>query len=115
MARKLAAAAGYTVVPVASVGPDEYYDHAVHRRRWSFTAGALARQTGVLPADLRSDLVPPTHRRAGRPAETESTYFSIGKPIDLSDYKGKTLSTRQLSTLRRKRKAKRDRTALVTP
>ena len=26
---RLAAAAGYTVVPIASVGPDEYYDHAI--------------------------------------------------------------------------------------
>ena len=44
----------------------------------------------------------PTGMLGGPLPKPKSTYFSIGKPIDLSDYKGQTLSTRQLSTLRRK-------------
>lgn len=102
---KLAAAAGYTVVPVASVGPDEYYDHAISSQ--TLVNSQLVRwlsKRGVLPTDLRSDLVPPipTGMLGGLLPKPKSTYFSIGKPIDLSDYKGQTLSTRQLSTLRRK-------------
>ena len=88
---KLAAAAGYTVVPVASVGPDEYYDHAVSSE--TLVNSQLVRwlsKRGVLPADLRSDLVPPipTGMLGGLLPKPKSTYFSIGKPIDLSDYQG---------------------------
>ncbi len=102
---KLAAAAGYTVVPLASVGPDEYYDHAVSSE--TLVNSALIRwltKKGILPADLRSDLVPPvpTGMLGGPLPKPKSTYFSIGKPIDLSAYRSQALSARQLSTLRRK-------------
>ena len=93
------------MVPVASVGPDEYYDHAVASE--TLVNSQLVRwlsKRGVLPADLRSDLVPPipAGMLGGLLPKPKSTYFSIGKPIDLSAYQGQTLSTRQLGTLRRK-------------
>ena len=102
---KLAASAGYTVVPVASVGPDEYYDHAISSE--SLVNSQLAHwliKAGVLPADLRTDLVPPipTGLLGGPLPKPKSTYFAFGKPIDLSEYKGVELSTRKLSALRKK-------------
>ena len=102
---RLAASAGYTVVPVASVGPDEYYDHAISSE--SLASSPLARwliKAGVLPADLRADLVPPipTGLLGGPLPKPKSTYFAIGKPINLSKYKGIELSTRKLSALRKK-------------
>ena len=102
---RLAASAGYTVVPVASVGPDEYYDHAISSE--SLVNSPLAHwliKAGVLPADLRTDLVPPipTGLLGGPLPKPKSTYFAIGKPIDLSEYKGVELSTRKLSALRKK-------------
>ena len=102
---RLAASAGYTVVPVASVGPDEYYDHAISSE--SLASSPLARwliKAGVLPADLRADLVPPipTGLLGGPLPKPKSTYFAIGKPINLSEYKGIELSTRKLSALRKK-------------
>ena len=102
---RLAASAGYTVVPVASVGPDEYYDHAISSE--SMVNSPLAHwliKAGVLPADLRTDLVPPipTGLLGGPLPKPKSTYFAIGKPIDLSEYKGVELSTRKLSALRKK-------------
>jgi hypothetical protein len=57
---RLAAAAGYTIVPVASVGPDEYYDHAISSE--ALLHSPLVKylmKLGVVPADLRADLVPP--------------------------------------------------------
>ena len=102
---RLAAGAGYTVVPVASVGPDEYYDHAISSE--SLVNSPLAHwliKAGVLPAELRTDLVPPipTGLLGGPLPKPKSTYFAIGKPIDLSEYKGVELSTRKLSALRKK-------------
>ena len=61
-------------------------------------------KAGVLPTDLRTDLVPPipTGLLGGPLPKPKSTYFAIGKPIDLSEYKGVELSTRKLSALRKK-------------
>ncbi len=102
---RLAAAAGYTIVPIASVGPDEYYDHAVSSE--SLLQSPLVKylsKMGALPKDIRSDLVPPipTGVWGGPLPKPKTTYFSIGKPISLAQYKGATLNTRQLGALRRK-------------
>ena len=102
---KLAAAAGYTVVPVASVGPDEYYDHAVSSE--TLMNSSLVKwlmQAKLLPSDLRSDLVPPipTGMLGGPLPKPKSTYFAIGKPISLEQYRGESLSAQRLSSLRRK-------------
>jgi 1-acyl-sn-glycerol-3-phosphate acyltransferase len=102
---RLAAAAGYTIVPIASVGPDEYYDHAVSSE--SLLQSPLVKylsKMGALPKDIRPDLVPPipTGVWGGPLPKPKTTYFSIGKPISLAQYKGATLKTRQLGALRRK-------------
>ncbi len=102
---RLAAEAGYTVVPIASVGPDEYYDHAMSSEAVFRSAPIqFLIKAGLLPGDLRADLVPPlpTGMLGGPLPKPKSTYFSIGKPISLAQYRGQTMSTRQLSTLRRK-------------
>ena len=101
---RLAAEAGYTVVPIASVGPDEYYNQALSAAEvyQSAPVQALIR-AGVLPSDLREDLVPPlpAGMLGGPLPKPKTTYFAIGKPISLTQHQGKTLSMRQLSTLRR--------------
>lgn len=102
---RLAAAAGYTIVPIASVGPDEYYDHAVSSE--ALLHSPLVRylmKLGMIPADLRADLVPPipTGVWGSLLPKPKTTYFSIGKPISLAAHKGQTLTMRQLGALRRK-------------
>lgn len=102
---RLAAAAGYTIVPIASVGPDEYYDHAVSSE--GLLHSPLVRylmKMGVVPADIRTDLVPPIPSGiwGGPLPKPKTTYFSIGKPISLAQYTGMALTTRQLGSLRRK-------------
>ncbi|MGB2418478.1 MAG: acyltransferase, partial [Luminiphilus sp.] len=101
---KLAAKAGYTVVPVASVGPDEYYDHAMSSQALFNSAPVkLLMKNGLLPKDLRPDLVPPipAGMLGGLLPKPKTTYFAIGAPIDLAQYQGKTLSTQKLTALRR--------------
>jgi hypothetical protein len=102
---RLAAQAGYTVVPVASVGPDEYYDHAVSSEvLFNSSLVQWMMKSGLLPADLRSDLVPPlpAGMLGGPLPKPKTTYFAIGKPISLQEYEGAELTTQKLSTLRRR-------------
>lgn len=101
---RLAAKAGYTVVPVASVGPDEYYDHAMSSKALFNSAPLkMLMKTGVLPKDLRPDLVPPVPvgMLGGPLPKPKTTYFAIGTPIDLEQYAGQTLSAQKLTALRR--------------
>ncbi|GIS24472.1 MAG: hypothetical protein CM15mP125_1590 [Gammaproteobacteria bacterium] len=91
-------------MPVASVGPDEYYDHAMSSQAL-FNSGTrkMLMKTGVLPKDLRSDLIPPipSGMLGGPLPKPKTTYFAIGAPIDLAEYHGQTLSTQKLTALRR--------------
>ena len=102
---RLAAKMGYTIVPFASVGPDEYYDQ--------YLTGPEVQQAqltqimiklGLLPADMRSDLVPPL------PAgvlgsflpKPKTTFYGFCQPMDLSSYAGKEPTKRQQHALRAK-------------
>lgn len=100
---RLAAQAGYTIVPVAAVGPDEYFDQ--------YLSGPEVQQTqliqwlttmGLLSSDMRSDLVPPlpAGMLGSIVPKPKTTFFGFGKPIDLSDYKGQAISKRQQTSLR---------------
>ena len=102
---RLAAAAGYTIVPIASVGPDEYYDHAISSETLMNSSPVkYLMKIGMLPSDIRADLVPPipTGVWGGPLPKPKTTYFAIGKPISLAPHKGVNLTTRQLSALRRR-------------
>lgn len=102
---RLAAKMGYTIVPVAAVGPDEYFDqHLTGPEVEQAQLTQLLVRLGFLPADLRSDLIPPLPSGVfGSPLpKPKSTFFGIGKPVDLSSYQGKDLTKRQQETLRNK-------------
>jgi 1-acyl-sn-glycerol-3-phosphate acyltransferase len=100
---RFAAQAGYTIVPVAAVGPDEYFDQ--------YLSGPEVQQTqliqwlttiGLLSSDMRSDLVPPlpAGMLGSIVPKPKTTFFGFGKPIDLGAYRGKAISKRQQATLR---------------
>lgn len=102
---RLAAKMGYTIVPFASVGPDEYYDQhmtGAEVQEAQFTQWLV--QLGLLPADTRSDLVPPipSGMFGSLMPKPKPTFFGFCKPLDLSDYAGKDLTKRQQQMLRRK-------------
>jgi len=98
-----AARAGFTIVPFAAVGPDEYYG------QWLTSAEVMAsapfrwlQARGVIPNDVREDLVPPLPAGlfGGALPKPVKTFFQFGEAIDLSDYTGRELSKRQATQLR---------------
>ena len=100
---RLAAAAGYTIVPFAAVGPDEYFDQLQTQEQ--LYASPLLQgliQLGIVPADVRKDLIPPIAAGVlGSPIpKPKTTYYGFCDPIDLSEHKGKRLSVRKLVNLR---------------
>jgi len=102
---RLAAKSGYTIVPVAAVGPDEYFDQYLSGEEvQQAQLTQLLMRMGLLPSDMRSDLVPPLPAGAlgSILPKPKATFYGFGKPIDLSDYAGKDITKRQQQTLRQK-------------
>ena len=100
---RLAAEMGYTIVPFASVGPDEYYEqYLTGAQVQQAQLTQLLMQVGLLPRDLRSDLVPPLPAGAMGTAipKPKPTYYGFCTPIDLSAYRGKTLNDNELHEVR---------------
>lgn len=100
---RLAAEMGYTIVPFASVGPDEYYEQ--------YLTGAdvqqaqltqLLMRVGVLPNDLRSDIVPPLPAGAlgSLLPKPKATYFGFCEPVVLKEFTGQTLQDSALKEIR---------------
>jgi hypothetical protein len=94
---------GYTIVPFAAVGPDEYFDqHLTGPEVQGAQLTQLLIQLGILPADLRSDLVPPIPSGVmGTPIpKPKTTYYSFCAPIDLSRYAGRDITQKQQERIR---------------
>ena len=100
---RLAAKMGYTIVPFAAVGPDEYFDqHLTGPEVQGAQLTQLLIQLGILPSDLRSDLVPPIPSGVmGTPIpKPKTTYYSFCPPIDLSGYVGRNIPKKQQERIR---------------
>lgn len=100
---RVAAKMGYTIMPFAAVGPEEYYEHHLegHEVLESRLMQTLMR-LGAVPADLRADLVPPIPAGVfGSPLpKPKSTFIGFGRPVDLSEFAGKDITRRQQVRLR---------------
>ncbi|EED34142.1 putative acyltransferase [Luminiphilus syltensis NOR5-1B] len=100
---RIAAFMGFTIMPFAAVGPDEYFEHHIEGDelldlqlvRWLMSAG-------VVPDDFRRDLLPPIPSGVfGSPMpKPKTTFFGFGRPIDLSAFAGKELTDRQQHRIR---------------
>ena len=100
---RIAAEMGYTIVPFASVGPDEYYEQFMTGEQvLRSPLTKLLISAGLLPGDLRPDIVPPIPQGTlGSPVpKPKATFFGFGRPIDLQSYAGKSLNKRQLGSIR---------------
>ncbi|MEM8500222.1 MAG: lysophospholipid acyltransferase family protein [Pseudomonadota bacterium] len=102
---KMAALHGYNIMPVAMVGPDEFFDHRIEGEDLLKTPVAnIARTLGLLDKDIRPDMVPPI------PAglfgsfwpKPQQCFIQFGTPVDLSRFKGKEPTQRQLKNIRGK-------------
>jgi len=100
---KLAAAHGYTIMPFGLVGPDEFYGHLMEGQDLPDTAlGKLLTHLGVLNNNIRSDMIPPIPIGSLGTAlpKPQRCYLGFGKPINLSQHKGKTLSKKTVQAVR---------------
>ncbi|MCH1492166.1 MAG: 1-acyl-sn-glycerol-3-phosphate acyltransferase [Luminiphilus sp.] len=100
---RLAAKMGYTIVPFAAVGPDEYFDqHLTGPEVQQAQLTQLLMRVGLLPEDLRSDLIPPLPAGVlGSPIpKPKTTFYSFCPPVDLSGYRGRDITDKQQVKIR---------------
>jgi 1-acyl-sn-glycerol-3-phosphate acyltransferase len=100
---KLAAMHGYTIMPFGLVGPDDFYGHLMEGQDLPDSAlGKLLTNMGLLNDDTRSDIVPPIPIGSLGTAlpKPQRCYLGFGKPINLSQYKGKTLAKKTVQSVR---------------
>lgn len=100
---KLAALHGYTIMPFAMVGPDEFYNHLIEGEQIPDTAvGRLLTRLGLLTDSTRPDMLPPIPIGAWGTLfpKPQRCYMQFGEPVDLSKHKGKKPTQKQLQTIR---------------
>jgi 1-acyl-sn-glycerol-3-phosphate acyltransferase len=100
---RLAAKHGYTIMPFAMVGPDEFYSHLLEGEDIPDTAvGQLLTRMGLLNENTRPDMLPPIPRGAlgtliPRP---QRCYVQFGEPVRLAEHKGKRTGKKKLLEIR---------------
>ncbi len=100
---KLAALHGYTIMPFALVGPDEFYSHLMEGRDLPDSAlGTLLRRAGLIDDNTRADMLPPipVGLLGTLLPKPQRCYLKFGKPVPTRAYKGRKLNRQQLQTLR---------------
>ncbi|MGV6806658.1 MAG: lysophospholipid acyltransferase family protein [bacterium] len=100
---KVAAAAGYTIMPVAIVGPDEFYDHWGNKNaRHTQIYKQFLRKTGLLGNQFDDETVPPLPVGALGTLlpKIHRCYFKFGSPINLEGKKGKRITEKTATKIR---------------
>mgnify|MGYP001578324139 CR=1 FL=1 len=100
---RLAAQHGYTIMPFALVGPDEFYSHLLEGEDIPDTAvGQLLTRMGVLNENTRADMLPPIPRGIlGTPLpRPQRCFLQFGEPVRLASLKGKKSSKKKLLDIR---------------
>lgn len=99
----LAAQHGYTIMPLAMLGPDEFYSHLVEGEDLPDSAfGQLLKRTGIIDDNFRADLLPPIPMGAlgSLFPKPQRCFLQFGEAIDLTDYAGKKLTKKQMQSIR---------------
>ncbi|MGJ8687684.1 MAG: lysophospholipid acyltransferase family protein, partial [Spongiibacteraceae bacterium] len=100
---KLAAKHGYTIIPTAVVGPEDFYNHLMEGEDIpNSLAGKLLKRVGLLTDNTRTDIMGPVPLGLfgtilPRP---QRCYVKFGDPLDLSEYKGKVPSKKNQDSIR---------------
>ncbi|CAA0092993.1 lysophospholipid acyltransferase family protein [Zhongshania aliphaticivorans] len=100
---RLAAKHGYTIVPTAIVGPEDFYDHLIEGEDLPDTLiGRALTLLGLINENTRSDLMGPIPLGLFRTLipKPQKCYIQFGEPLDLSEYKGKQLTQETMIPLR---------------
>lgn len=105
----LAAKHGVPIVPVAIVGPDEWFGRYIDKGEMKNSKlGKLLSRLGVSEQVLDSDLNPgiPKGLLGTLIPKPQKVYIAIGEPVDTGSYKGKTLDQSQQWALREQAKSR---------
>lgn len=96
---RLAAEAGYTIVPFGLVGPDEFYEYLLDGEQ----IVKLLERLGLWRESMRSDVVPPLLRGALGTAlpRAQPCYLSFGRPLELPAPSARPATLRQLRAWRK--------------
>lgn len=100
---RMAAKHGYTIVPTAVVGPEEFYNHLIEGEDLPDSMiGKLLKRVGVLGEDTRTDLLGPIPMGMFGTLlpKPQKCYIQFGEPVDLSKYEGKTPTKKQQMAVR---------------
>jgi 1-acyl-sn-glycerol-3-phosphate acyltransferase len=100
---RLAAMHGYTIMPFGLVGPDEFYGHLIEGKDLPDSPlGRLLTYLGILNENTRRDILPPlpVGSLGTLFPKPQRCYLGFGKPVNLSKYKGKTLTKKNLHAIR---------------
>jgi len=100
---RLAAQHGYTIMPFGLVGPDEFYGHLIEGQDIPDSVlGSLLKRLGLLTPDTRTDMLPPIPVGAlgSLLPKPQRCYLGFGEPIDLSKYKGRNATKKELRDIR---------------
>ncbi|MEX1669504.1 lysophospholipid acyltransferase family protein [Zhongshania guokunii] len=100
---KLAAKHGYTIVPTAIVGPEEFYGHLIEGEDLPNTIlGRGLKRLGIINENTRSDLFGPVPVGIFGTLipKPQKCYIQFAPPLDLSRYKGKRLAQKTMVNLR---------------
>ena len=100
---RLAAKHGYTILPFATVGPDEFYDRYYEGPEWFDSPfGKLLRKTGLLSEHIRQDLLVPIPKGVMGTfiPKPQKFYMGICEPLSLSEYKSQDVDDDTLVEIR---------------
>lgn len=100
---RLAAQHGYTIMPFAMVGPDEFYAHLIEGENLRDTAlGKLLQRIGVLGEHTRTDMLPPIPIGAlgSLFPKPQRCYIQFGQALNLGSYAGKKLTLKRQQLIR---------------
>lgn len=102
---RMAAKHGYTIMPTAVVGPEEFYSHLIEGEDLPDSAlGKVLSKVGLLNENTRTDLLGPIPMGlfgtlVPRP---HRCYMQFGDPVDLSQYKGQVPSKQVQNKIKKK-------------
>jgi len=100
---RMAAAYNYPIVPMAIVGPDEFYNHLLEGRDLPDSVlGQWLKRTGLLHENTRRDIIPPLPIGALGTAlpKPQYCYVQFGEPVTVKGRGGKPPGPRTLKRVR---------------
>lgn len=100
---RMAAQHGYNITPFGTVGPDDWWDHAIEGEDLLNSKLVKLLQKRGLVGDIRPDIMPPIPKGLFNTLlpKPEPCYLAFGEPIEVPDCTGKTVSKKIQASVRK--------------